>query len=93
MLNASFVPFVYFLFPETGGHSLEQINTIFKGKGKGWSALTQGVRESVRLPPMHADAEHGQAVPVHGDSLIMAEMGKDDLPTSTGIETVGEKTN
>ncbi|OJJ48030.1 hypothetical protein ASPZODRAFT_115447 [Penicilliopsis zonata CBS 506.65] len=40
VLNASFVPIVYFLYPETKGLSLEEIDHIFEGK-RGW---TQGVR-------------------------------------------------
>ncbi|OJJ50375.1 hypothetical protein ASPZODRAFT_13459 [Penicilliopsis zonata CBS 506.65] len=49
VFNASFIPIVYFLYPEVRGLSLEQIDHIFEGKGHGWSCLTQGVRESVHV--------------------------------------------
>jgi len=41
---------VYFLYPETKGLSLEQIDHIFEGRGHGWSCLTQGVSESTKGP-------------------------------------------
>ena len=37
---------MYFLYPETKGLSLEQIDHIFEGQGNGWSCFTQGVKES-----------------------------------------------
>ncbi|TPX15812.1 uncharacterized protein E0L32_000146 [Thyridium curvatum] len=61
--NASFVPMVYFLYPETKGLSLEQIDHIFEGKGHGWNCLTQGVKESTRTAvdlgvPEQSSASH-----------------------------------
>lgn len=50
-LNASFVPMVYFFYPETKGLSLEQIDHIFLDKGHGWDCFTQGVKESINSPP------------------------------------------
>jgi hypothetical protein len=47
VLNVFFIPLVYFCYPETKGITLEQIDHICLGKGKGFSALTQGVRESI----------------------------------------------
>lgn len=53
--NFSFIPMVYFLYPETKGLHLEQIDHIFEGRSEGLGCLTQGVRESVKNPP-HLDA-------------------------------------
>lgn len=59
---------VYFLYPETRGLSLEQIDHIFEGKGHGVSAFTQGVFESIKgpaaieVPPSAAQHHHMQAV-------------------------------
>ncbi|KIW66365.1 hypothetical protein PV04_05701 [Phialophora macrospora] len=47
VFNISFVPMVYFLYPETRGLTLEQIDHIFAGHKQG---LTQGVKESTRMP-------------------------------------------
>lgn len=46
-LNISFIPMVYFCYPETRGLSLEQIDHDFYGKGTSTNWLYQGVRESV----------------------------------------------
>jgi hypothetical protein len=54
-LNISFIPLIYFCYPETKGVTLEQIDHIFIGKGHGWSGLTQGVKESI-----HAKKETDQ---------------------------------
>jgi len=43
---------VYFCYPETKGVTLEQIDHIFLGQGKGLGALTQGVRESIHAKKM-----------------------------------------
>lgn len=50
-LNISFIPIVYFCYPETRGLSLEQIDHIFYGKGTKTNFLYQGVRESIRQRP------------------------------------------
>jgi hypothetical protein len=47
VLNLSFIPLIYFCYPETKGVTLEQMDHIFIGKGTGLSALTQGVKESI----------------------------------------------
>lgn len=47
VLNASFIPMIYFLYPETNGLSLEEVDHIFSDKGYGWDCLTQGVKESI----------------------------------------------
>jgi hypothetical protein len=49
VLNISFIPLVYFCYPETKGITLEQIDRIFVGEGTGLGALTQGVKESLHL--------------------------------------------
>lgn len=84
VINASFVPIVYFLFPETGGRSLEQIDHIFEGKGQGWSGLTQGVRESTRKPLADTSADFGRST-----GLVVVEMkGDKDAPTRADVEYV-----
>lgn len=84
---------VYFLYPETRGLSLEQIDHIFEGKGHGWNCLTQGVRESVKGVgvieagmPAHLrrrDVEHdghGQDAPGLLDDTCK------EGPTAVGVE-------
>lgn len=48
IFNLSFIPLVYFLYPETKGLHLEQVDHIFEGK----TGITQGVRESIHTPPV-----------------------------------------
>lgn len=47
IFNFSFIPLVYFLYPETKGLHLEQVDHIFEGK----SGITQGVHESIHSRP------------------------------------------
>lgn len=57
VLNLSFIPLVYFCYPETKGVTLEQIDHIFLNKNPtGLRILTQGVKESLhveRNPPQY----------------------------------------
>lgn len=46
IFNFSFIPLVYFLYPETKGLHLEQVDHIFEGK----TGITQGVREKSHSP-------------------------------------------
>ncbi|KUI62552.1 Sugar transporter STL1 [Cytospora mali] len=48
IFNFSFIPLVYFFYPETKGLHLEQVDHIFEGK----TGITQGVRESIHNPPL-----------------------------------------
>jgi len=58
VLNASFIPIVYFLYPETKGLSLEEIDHVFVGQGYGWDCMTQGVKESIKgHPSLEIDSE------------------------------------
>lgn len=52
IFNFSFIPLVYFLYPETKGLHLEQVDHIFEGK----TGITQGVRESIHNAPVVDDA-------------------------------------
>ncbi|KAJ5736039.1 uncharacterized protein N7483_001164 [Penicillium malachiteum] len=90
VFNASFIPMVYFLYPETKGLSLEQIDYIFEGKGHGWSCFTQGVQESVkgvavieasRVDRRRHDIENAR----YDDSDSTNEK---EAPTSVGLEHV-----
>ncbi|OQU98458.1 hypothetical protein CLAIMM_04244 [Cladophialophora immunda] len=72
VLNISFIPLVYFCYPETKGVTLEEIDHIFLGKGHGLSALTQGVRESIhakKLVERYGDHEADEEVPTFSVQL------------------------
>lgn len=86
MLNATFVPIVYFLFPETGSRSLEQIDDIFEGKGQGWSGLTQGVRESTRNPLI----ENATGIGGHRDVVEVAHIKREEGPTTANVEDAAQ---
>lgn len=84
-INFSFIPIVYFLFPEMGGLSLEQIDHIFEGKGQGWSGFTQGVRESTTRTLRHHQLAEISAIEAHKPGSLPSE-DKNNLATSTEIE-------
>lgn len=69
-MNASFVPLVYFFYPETRGLSLEKIDQIFEGdRGHGLSGFTQGVRESVKISSeSHKGMQHPEGLTANSGS-------------------------
>ncbi|KAI1099841.1 general substrate transporter [Jackrogersella minutella] len=51
ILNAIFFPIIYFLYPETAGRTLEEIDIIF---AKGYSEKMSYVKAAEELPPLSA---------------------------------------
>ncbi|KAF2645233.1 MFS1 putative major facilitator superfamily transporter [Massarina eburnea CBS 473.64] len=49
VLNATFVPIVYFFYPETAGRSLEEIDAIFTGS----KSIFDTVKVANKMPKMH----------------------------------------
>ncbi|KAL2859935.1 sugar porter family MFS transporter [Aspergillus lucknowensis] len=87
VFNASFIPMVYFLYPEVRGLSLEQIDHIFEGRGYGWSCLTQGVRESVKgAAAIEAARPRATGGDVEADPS--SENSDKDEPGTVGVENV-----
>jgi hypothetical protein len=87
---------VYFLFPETGGRSLEEINHIFEGKGQRWSGFTQGVRESTQRPLRREimDAEGARGLGgKENEAVVMAaeEREEKESATAANVEDVWRK--
>lgn len=81
---------VYFLYPETKGLSLEQVDHIFEGKGHGWSCFTQGVRESLKnrpTQPMPTDPATEQ----HSDSSQDPKAGEDEKGVSEAREWANDR--
>lgn len=56
--NALFVPLIYFLYPETAGRSLEEIDVIF---AKGYAEKMSYVRAAKELPKLSDDDIDAQA--------------------------------
>lgn len=78
---------VYFLYPETKGLHLEQIDHIFEGRAQGLECLTQGVRESVKSHPtadlegsLHEEKAYGE----HSERT--SQSVKEDVPAATNVE-------
>jgi sugar porter (SP) family MFS transporter len=60
VLNAAFVPVVYFFFPETNGRSLEEMDAIFRNS----KSIFDTVSVAKRLPHGEAAKDHLQEVEV-----------------------------
>jgi hypothetical protein len=58
VLNACFLPVIYFLYPETAGRSLEEIDLIF---AKGYTEKVSYVHAAKQLPAMD-EAQIAEAV-------------------------------
>lgn len=68
VLNATFVPIVYFFYPETAGRSLEELDAIFAQS----KSILDTVRVAKQMPKMHLkemgydkkteDAEHKEKI-------------------------------
>lgn len=76
---------VYFLYPETKGLSLEQIDHIFEGKGHGWDCLTQGVKESIKGPVDLGIPERSSVSQVTAAKDEEKALGRGTAQTSEGI--------
>lgn len=74
IFNFSFIPLVYFLYPETKGLHLEQVDHIFEGK----TGITQGVHESIHSPPFVDISEASRA----GFSTVASDEEKSCVGTT-----------
>lgn len=64
VFNAAFVPIIYFLYPETAGKSLEQLETLFHHTTHAWKLTEKGTHgDDIDLPmgveSMSSDEEDG----------------------------------
>ncbi|KAF8250488.1 putative sugar transporter [Wilcoxina mikolae CBS 423.85] len=76
VFNASFVPIIYFLYPETAGKTLEELDSLFVNTTKAWQLTEKGRHGDVDIELPHELA--------HGTSLTTADEEKrgshDSLP-------------
>lgn len=70
--NALFIPVIYFLYPETAGRSLEEIDVIF---AKGFSENISYVRAAKELPKL-GEEEIDEATQKYGFSSSDDEAGQ-----------------
>lgn len=87
IFNFSFIPIIYFLYPETKGLHLEQIDHIFEGKTGGLGCLTQGVRESLKKshPAAEAETDEEKAYGEHSERTSQSSKTAEG-PLATNVE-------
>lgn len=74
--NASFIPLIYFCYPETKGLPLEQIDHIFEDQHPtGLAHLTQGVRESIKNASGKSDSSGNAEKGKTGNKLKKRAVG------------------
>lgn len=92
IFNFSFIPLVYFFYPETKGLHLEQVDHIFEGK----IGITQGVRESIHSPLFVSmgDASRARATAGASDEekSYVHTMNRSDKGTNKEDATLAETT-
>ncbi|KAI0805584.1 general substrate transporter [Xylaria sp. FL0064] len=85
-LNAIFFPIIYFLYPETSGRSLEEIDVIF---AKGYAENISYVKAAEELPFLHED-EIVTKAREYGVEVHMEE-GDESFPEKGTSETSSSK--
>lgn len=71
VLNFSFIPIIYFLYPETGGRSLEEVDVVFKAaheKGNAWFSVVQSAKEEPKWFDKNGDPTDSYGGSEKGDS-------------------------
>lgn len=71
VLNFVFVPILYFLYPETGGRSLEEVDVVFKSandKGNAWFSVVQSAKEEPKWFDRNGDPTDSYGGSERGDS-------------------------
>ena len=71
VFNAVFIPIIYFLYPETGGRSLEEIDLIFKAaneKGNPWFSVVKVAKQEPKWFDRNGDPTDSYGGSEKGDS-------------------------
>ncbi|KAI1321125.1 general substrate transporter [Xylariaceae sp. FL0255] len=87
ILNATFFPIIYFLYPETSGRSLEEIDVIF---AKGYTENISYVKAAEQLPPID-ESEVQEKAREYGISVaddVTAEMKESGRTTPVSGSSV-----
>ena len=74
VLNASFVPIVYFFFPETNGRSLEEMDLIFKGS----RGIFDVVRVAREMPRQEDESTRSAELSAEAGSVKCKETAVED---------------
>lgn len=77
---------IYFLYPETKGLHLEQIDHIFEGQCSGLGHLTQGVRESIKNASASTTADEEKS---HGSRPSGSSNGSKEDVRANNVEFLG----
>ncbi|KAI8625530.1 general substrate transporter [Xylariaceae sp. FL1651] len=83
ILNAIFFPIIYFLYPETSGRSLEEIDVVF---AKGYAENISYVQAAKELPYL-ADSEVQEKAREYGVAIQEEEAGGSMLEKEPGLLT------
>lgn len=98
VFNAVFVPMIYYLYPETGGRSLEEVDLVFRAaheKGNAWFTVVRAAKELPKWfdkngEPTDSYGSASEKDELHTDKASSSGESPDGVIQQTRASTSGE---